>query len=325
MRLCLIILFLLQLSCFSQSANYYAAKEFSLKYGSINPEINLAFDLTFAKGYDKSRPVFLHVGADSCEISFDTLNGLYGVFTDISSDTTIKDVMLSAYLCAPVYIDSLILKKNQFTVINAVLEGATIILPNIEYDFDKPVVYLHSDEEISVSIHLDFVESLTFSYPDYQDAWNVDVCGNQIKHNNRTYPYLFYEGKSEEIAKYVNLDSGFIVNSSNLPEFLDSCLLQMGFNVFERNDFISYWIPRMQANSRNYISFITHGYNELFPISVSPQPHAMLRVFMLWSKVPVNSSLAPIPQTFRRFKGGAYTLKEWGGSEINIESHINTF
>lgn len=325
MRLCLIILFLAQLSCLSQSANYYSSKEFSLKYGIVNPKINLAFDLTLVKGYDKSRPLYLHVGADSCEISLDTLNGLYSVFTDISSDTVIKDVMLSAYLCAPVYIDSIILKKNQFTVINAELEGATIILPNIEYDFDKPVVYLHSDKEISVSIQLDFVESLTFSYPDYQDAWNVDVCGNQIEYNNRTYPYLFYEGKSEEIAKHVNLDSGFVVSSINLSEFLDSCLLHMGFNMQERNDFISYWTPRMLANNRNYISFITHGYNELFPISVSPQPYAMLRVFMLWSKVPVNSRLSPVPQTFKGFEGGAYTLKEWGGSEINLESHINMF
>ena len=79
----------------------------------------------------------------------------------------------------------------------------------------------------------------------------------------------------------------------------------------------------MLLNHKNYVSFITSEYNTLFPITITQQPDAMMRVFMLWSGVSASAELNPIPQDIPTFKGGDFTLKEWGGSQIRIENHMS--
>ena len=54
----------------------------------------------------------------------------------------------------------------------------------------------------------------------------------------------------------------------------------------ERNEIIIYWLPRMQQNEFNYITFHTEDYAAEVPLEVTPQPDSVLRVFMVYASVP---------------------------------------
>lgn len=107
---------------------------------------------------------------------------------------------------------------------------------------------------------------------------------------------------------------GYCVKGCETAEFLSVQLLKMGLSFREANEFIIYWLPRMQNNPYNVIAFLGEEYARSVQLEIEPAPDSVLRVFMTWkaSDGPVD---IPAP-TIEPFERRGFTVVEWGGTEI---------
>ncbi len=179
---------------------------------------------------------------------------------------------------------------------------------------EKPVIYLYPEEETDVSVQLSFPfgGELTCTYPDYGDGWNVTAMpdGTLYDANGDEYYCLYWEGDG---AADLDMSRGFCVAGKDTAAFLREKLMYIGLTARDANEFIIYWLPKMQDNPYNVITLHTDDYARSVPLDVSPAPDTQIRVFMTYyaSDTPVD-----IPeQTLPRYERTGFTLVEWGGSE----------
>ena len=178
----------------------------------------------------------------------------------------------------------------------------------------KPVIYLYPTEPTSVKVKLDYKGNLTCTYPDYNGGWEVTAYPNGRIIDQKTgkeYSYLFWEGVTD--VEY-DFSRGFVVKGEDTAEFLQKTLAEIGLTPVEYNEFIVYWLPRMQNNPYNLISFQSDIYTESAKLEISPSPDSLLRVFMAYR--PLSAPIDIEPQTFDTFVRQGFTVVEWGGTEI---------
>lgn len=178
----------------------------------------------------------------------------------------------------------------------------------------KPVIYLYPTEETKVSVKLDYDGELTSTYPSYKDGWNVvakpdgTLCSLE---NEREYYCLFWEGKSQ--TEY-DFSKGFVVKGKDTEAFLEDALEKLGLNEREANEFIIYWLPKMEHNPYNLISFQQEAYTDLAKLTVMPKPDSEIRVFMTWKKLDHKIEIEP--QELKTPQRTGFTVVEWGGTEV---------
>lgn len=182
--------------------------------------------------------------------------------------------------------------------------------PNAAY---KPVIYLYPEKETEVSVELTLDGKLTCTYPKYSNGWTVTAApdGTLTDKNGQTYNYLYWEG--ETYAKY-DMSKGFCVKGEDTAAFLESALEQLGLTRREANEFIVYWLPQMEQNPYNIISFQTDAYTNAAELKVSPEPDTLIRIFMAWKKA--DSYIALPEQELNSAERSGFTVVEWGGTEI---------
>ncbi len=56
----------------------------------------------------------------------------------------------------------------------------------------------------------------------------------------------------------------------------------MGLSRREANEFIVCWLPRMEQDPYNLISFQADAYADHAVLTVTPEPDSIPRVFMAW-------------------------------------------
>jgi hypothetical protein len=91
-------------------------------------------------------------------------------------------------------------------------------------------------------------------------------------------------------------------------------IAKLGLNRREANEFIVYWLPLMEQNPYNIISFQTDIYTDAAQLEVSPAPDTLLRVFMAWQATGEYIELTEQKLTAPERTG--FTVMEWGGTEI---------
>lgn len=101
---------------------------------------------------------------------------------------------------------------------------------------------------------------------------------------------------------------------ADTADFLRETLAEIGLTPREYNEFIVYWLPKMQGNPYNLISFQSGAYTDTAKLDIHPQPESVLRVFMAWK--PLNKAQSIEPQTFAPFTRDGFTVVEWGGCEV---------
>ena len=176
----------------------------------------------------------------------------------------------------------------------------------------KPVIYLYPEETMDVSIKLDYNGQLTTTYPAYNNGWTVTAQPDgTITSGGREYYCLFWEGNS---AVDYDLSSGFVVKGSETEAFLEKSLKQLGLTDKEANEFIIYWLPKMENNPYNLISFQQEVYTDNAVLTIEPQPDCLLRVFMAWKGLdePISVPAQQLPS----FERSGFTVVEWGGSQM---------
>ena len=178
---------------------------------------------------------------------------------------------------------------------------------------EKPVIYLYPETETRVTVKLDLPGELTCAYPAYDGGWTVTAApdGTLTDEHGQTYNYLYWEGEGTEAYDF---SKGFCVAGSDTAAFLEDALDRLGLTRREANEFLVYWLPRMQDNPYNLIAFQQEAYTQSAKLTVSPQPDSVLRVFMAWKPLarPVDIPAQILPGFERR----GFTLVEWGGAEV---------
>ena len=179
----------------------------------------------------------------------------------------------------------------------------------------KPVIYLYPEDEEEVTVKLGKKENLTCTYPKYKDGWKVlaKPSGDLIELETGKELYsLYWEGKNN--VKH-DLTEGFIVEGENAASFLEEKLEILGLNSREKQEFIIYWLPELEANKLNYIRFETkEQIDEDMPLEITPVPDTIIRIMMVVKKI--NKPLDVKEQVLTSVERKGFTVVEWGGTRI---------
>ena len=177
----------------------------------------------------------------------------------------------------------------------------------------KPVIYLYPEKEMQVSVDLTLDGKLTCTYPAYNNGWTVTASpdGTLVDAKGQTYNYLYWEGAT--YAQY-DLSKGFCVKGEDTAAFLEDALDKLGLTRREANEFIVYWLPLMEQNPYNIISFQTDIYTDAAQLEVNPAPDTLIRVFMAW-QASENAMALPAQELTAPERNG-FTVVEWGGTEL---------
>lgn len=188
---------------------------------------------------------------------------------------------------------------------------------------EKPVIYLYGYDNANVEVSLNYGGNITCTYPRMNsgDKWSVMAQKDgTLKIGDKKYDYLFWEGASD--TKY-DFSEGYCVKGSKTEGFLDESLTMLGLTDKEKNDFIVYWLPRMQNNPYNIISFQGAAYTSTAKINVNPAPKNVIRVFMAY--YPSDTEVDIKNQTLQTgpSREEDTTLVEWGGAQVDPETFMS--
>ena len=181
---------------------------------------------------------------------------------------------------------------------------------------DKPVIYLYPEQQTDVHVELELTESeLATTYPKYHNGWDVTAYpdGSLLNKADGTHHnYLFWD--SVNCRTRFDFSEGFCVAGSDTEQFLKEKLTYMGMTESEMNEFIVYWLPRMEHNAYNLIAFQDEAYTNSAKLDITPKPDSVLRVFMAY--VPLDDAVDIAPQQLEQFERNGFSVVEWGGTEI---------
>ncbi len=187
------------------------------------------------------------------------------------------------------------------------------------YDKDtgdlKPVIYLYPTEDnTEISVSLEYNGNLVELIPEFSTdkTWNVTANKDgKISVDGKTYDYLFWEGDPNYSYDFY---SGFCIKGEDTKQFLEEKLTILGLNASEKEEFIEFWLPMMEKNTYNLISFQGSTYNNGAKLTVNPQPDSLIRVFMAW--YPTEKFIKINPQYLETPSRTGFTVVEWGGNKV---------
>ncbi len=180
---------------------------------------------------------------------------------------------------------------------------------------DKPILYLYPEQTQEINVKLSENADIVVSYPQYENGWNVIAEPNGDLTDAKTGRKLYALYWEEKYDAKLNSNIGFVVLKEDLVEFLEEKLAILGLNEHEAEEFIIYWLPRLEKNDSNFIHFATEDeLNEIVPIEITPTPDTMIRVYMQFKAVDANYGCIEQELTSKDRVG--YTSVEWGGIEL---------
>ncbi len=179
---------------------------------------------------------------------------------------------------------------------------------------DKPIIYLYPEVPTEVSVKVSLDGRLTCTYPDHgSDGWQkftANPDGTLIFPDGKEYYALYWEGIQNTQWDF---SQGWCVRGEDTAAFLEWALAEQGLTQREANEFIIYWLPRMQDNTYNVISFQSTAYTDTAVLDITPTPDSVLRVFMAYYAADVAVEMQA--QALESFDRNGFTVVEWGGTE----------
>ena len=178
--------------------------------------------------------------------------------------------------------------------------------------WDKPILYLYPDKDMNVLVRLEKDNLLMTTYPKYNNGWDVYVLndGSIYDEDGKYYYALYWD---EENINKIDFSTGFYVEKDDSIKFLEDKLSYIGLNDRERNEFIMYWLPKLEDNGKSLVYFELTEERELNnKLIINPKPDSMLRISMHIKKV--NKKISIKEQKLDTFVRRGFTVVEWGGT-----------
>ena len=222
-----------------------------------------------------------------------------------------KKILLSLFLILPLILCACTPTPDENGETECTEEATSNLFEDME--FYKPVIYLYPEKDTEVSVKLGFKGTLTATIPDHGDGWNVlaktDGTLTDL-YDGKEYPYLFWEGNTKFAP---DMQKGFLVKGTETADFLEDILAKIGLLPHEINDFIAYWLPFLQENPYNLITFQGENYTDIAPLTITPAPDSILRVFMVYR--PLEEPIDIEEPDFIPFERKGFSVIEWGGAQ----------
>lgn len=194
---------------------------------------------------------------------------------------------------------------------------------NIDYEYiiddnemiisvEKPILYLYPEEKMKVKVQLKNSNNIISSYPKYGNGWEVVANSNgDLYDGDGKYYYALYW--DEVNVTSVDFKEGFYVTKDNAISFLEEKLAIIGLNEREKNEFIMYWLPKLEKNEKNLVYFeLTEEREKNNKLIVMPVPDSVLRVNIHIKKVDDETEI--VEQELKSFKRIGFSVVEWGGT-----------
>ena len=182
---------------------------------------------------------------------------------------------------------------------------------------DKPIIYLYPTTDAKISVKLGYPDKLTTVYPTYDDGWRVlahpDGTLQDLKTGRELYS-LYYESKA--VIDFDHTSEGFVVQGKDSASFLEDKLEILGLTPREAEEFIVYWLPKLESSPYNFIRFATaEEIDTNMPLSITPSPDSIIRVLMVFK--PLQSPIEVTEQQLNAPARNGFTVVEWGGVELS--------
>ncbi|MCR5251008.1 MAG: hypothetical protein K6E50_10425 [Lachnospiraceae bacterium] len=215
------------------------------------------------------------------------------------------------------------------TIDPGIYEDKPVIYLYPDDEVEKPVVYLYGEEpmmEAHVELTLSDPSRLCATWPAPEEkngsfVWDVYAEKDGTLHGKDGYEYSYLFWEATDYGAH-DFEQGFCVAGEDTGDFLRGKLAEIGLTPKEYNEFIVYWLPRMQSNAYNLISFEgldpDDDYNRACALRVTDsegeEADSMLRVMMVWQALDAPVEIEA--QSFDGFERNGFTVVEWGGTEI---------
>ena len=183
-----------------------------------------------------------------------------------------------------------------------------------EHQWDKPILYIYPEEDIDVKITFENEKALKTTYPKYNKEWNVHVKtdGSITDKDGRGYYALYWDEVNNLKEEF---KTGFYVKSDESIKFLEEKLNEIGLTEKEANEFIMYWLPKMEENGDNLVHFeFTKDREKENKLNIEPKPDSMLRLGIVLKKVDKKVKIKE--QKIEHFDRVGFSVVEWGGTII---------
>lgn len=180
----------------------------------------------------------------------------------------------------------------------------------------KPVIYLYPEIPTMVDVVLTIPGTIVESDPLYpENGWR-----NVLAQPDGT---LFYEGKQYHELYYESaLDAinaphtGFFLKREMLEEQMRNIIQQLGLIKHEEDEFIEYWLPKLQDLKTPYVFFSVFDKPEkerIDHVTITPKPDTTIEFIAYFKGVilPYNTEPLVLPKNPPQRIG--FTAVEWGG------------
>lgn len=179
-------------------------------------------------------------------------------------------------------------------------------------EMGKPVIYLYPEKDAVISVNVKPRNGVSVSVPALNDGWKVlaSPSGKLVNlADNKTYPYLFWEGYS---ADFVTPREGFVVEKKAVSAFFNEKLSYLGLNEKEIADFNEFWLPKLNEKPYYFVTFIPQtDFDKYAPLTVVPRPDTIIRVFFDYKGLDAKVKVPA--QTLVKGERKGFTVIEWGG------------
>ncbi|MFA6485875.1 MAG: hypothetical protein WCT40_00720 [Candidatus Magasanikbacteria bacterium] len=177
----------------------------------------------------------------------------------------------------------------------------------------KPVIYLYPTRDMVVNVKIEPNGGLTKVEPAYpKNGWSVKATSKSELTDlvdGQSYPYLFWEGKAYDM---LTPNTGFVLSRDEVGDRMKIILAKLGLSGMETADFLEFWQPKLEVKPYVFVSFVPQEqFEKLAPLTVSPRPDKVIRVFMDYSPLDKYISVRE-PSILTPVRTG-FTVVEWGG------------
>lgn len=178
---------------------------------------------------------------------------------------------------------------------------------------EKPAIYIYPEENdrFQVKLSLKNGTKITESTPEYKSGWDASV--EKSGKIDGKYDYLFYEAS---IKKIPDIPCGYCISQGNLKNELDELLMEIGLNEQETDEFLDYWLNRLQ-DYKYYKIFpvVNRQLEDYVELEITPPAKTSLRVWFFFQGCDKPEEL-PSPHIDKFVREGT-TVIEWGGVMLN--------
>lgn len=190
------------------------------------------------------------------------------------------------------------------------------------FDLWKPVIYVYDSQNRKNTLNVELVDWWRFKHvePQFTTWASWDFVSDEYSNiiiDNETYPYMYYTST----APWYKLNEyWWIVLWEDVEHFLNTKLDTIWLYEKERNDFIEYWLPFFDANSKYFISFKFNEELDLYAkLLFKYEPERINRVFMeaieIWADAQITYSKENSTENdekyLRKFKRWGFEALEW--------------